>query len=161
MMGNLERSAPSRDVPIARQVINVISHRLAVEPDNIKDSFTFAGDLRADSLDIAELGMDIEDAFGLPTRWEEDMPGNFSASTTVGDVIAYIKKVKEAEQLKTIVDCTKSVVVEGLKAPTQPAADAMLKTAISGVTDTELLLELFKRKHLLERLKNEVFNRPE
>lgn len=169
-MINPERSAPRRDVPIARQVINVIADRLSVDPDSVKESLTLVGDLRADSLDVAELGMDIEDAFGLPTRWEEDMPGNFSASTTVGDVISYIKKEQEAQRVKTIIDWAKAAVVDLVRTPSQDTAESELdqelkqntgiKTAASAVTDTELLLELFKRKHLLERLKNDVFNRP-
>ena len=216
-MNEPERSAPSRDVPIARQVINVIADRMAIDPDGVKETFTFSGDLRADSLDVAELVMDFEDAFGLPRHWETELP-NSPVATTVGDVIAYITRKREPENVQKMLEHTKAEVAKGLQSPSQLITEAKLdydaarikevaldlagefwwhegikqlklrglnhhsgnetsdrattramlsyvydlfrlKPNINEVTDAAILLELFKRKHLLERLTNEVFNR--
>jgi len=77
--------------PLSRKVINVISYRISIEPDGITRDSSFIKDLKADSLDIAELMMDLEDAFGIKFPWHADIGGD-EAFQTVGNVISYIEK---------------------------------------------------------------------
>ncbi len=75
---------------IASKVIEVIAERLSKEPDGITEASNVIADLGADSLDIAEIMMDLEDAFGV--KVEEDTEG----LNTIGDIVKYIEgKVAE------------------------------------------------------------------
>lgn len=75
---------------IANKVIEVIAERLSKEPDGITEASNVIADLGADSLDIAEIMMDLEDAFGV--KVEEDTEG----LNTIGDIVKYIEgKVAE------------------------------------------------------------------
>lgn len=67
----------------------IIVDQLGVEEDAVKENATFVEDLSADSLDIVELVMAIEDEFGLeiPDQAAENI-------VTVQDVINYIKENK-------------------------------------------------------------------
>lgn len=67
----------------------IIVDQLGVEEDAVKEKATFVEDLSADSLDIVELVMAIEDEFGLeiPDQAAENI-------VTVQDVINYIKENK-------------------------------------------------------------------
>ena len=57
--------------------------------ENVKEEATFVDDLSADSLDIVELVMNIEEEF------EMEMPdGDADKIVTVGDVVEYIKEHK-------------------------------------------------------------------
>ena len=55
---------------IASKVIEVIAERLSKDADGITEASNVIADLGADSLDIAEIMMDLEDAFGV--KVEED-----------------------------------------------------------------------------------------
>lgn len=79
------------ELPLARKVINVIADRMAIDSDTIKMTSTFTGDLQADSLDLAEVTMDLEDAFGVKFPWNDEALVN-GAFTTVADAVAYIAK---------------------------------------------------------------------
>ena len=70
---------------IQKKVIGIISERLSKEPDKISVNSNVVADLGADSLDIAEIMMDLEDEFGI--KLEDD---NQDGPKTVGDIIRYI-----------------------------------------------------------------------
>lgn len=70
---------------IQKKVISIISERLSKEPDKISVNSNVVADLGADSLDIAEIMMDLEDEFGI--KLEDD---NQDGPKTVGDIIRYI-----------------------------------------------------------------------
>ncbi len=75
---------------IASKVIEVIAERLSKDADGITEASNVIADLGADSLDIAEIMMDLEDAFGV--KVEEDTEG----LNTIGDIVKYIEgKVAE------------------------------------------------------------------
>ena len=71
---------------ILEKVKEVIIEQLAVEEDAIKLETSFIDDLGADSLDIVELIMALEEEFDLQIPDSEA-----EKIATVGDVIEYIK----------------------------------------------------------------------
>ncbi len=74
---------------IFEKVKEVIIDRLAVEEDAIKMETSFIDDLGADSLDIVELIMALEQEFDLQIPDSEA-----EKIMTVGDVVEYIKNNK-------------------------------------------------------------------
>jgi acyl carrier protein len=77
---------------IEEKVIEIISQKLNLSKDQIKPEASFVDDLGADSLDLVELVMAMEEAFGMEVPDEEA-----EKLRTVKDVIEYIK-VKTGEQ---------------------------------------------------------------
>lgn len=63
----------------------VIVDQLNVEEDDVTEDATFVDDLGADSLDIVELVMALEESFGISIP-DEDAEN----IKTVGDAVAYI-----------------------------------------------------------------------
>ncbi len=68
------------------KVKDVIVDQLNVEEDDVTEDATFVDDLGADSLDIVELVMALEEAFGVSIP-DEDAEG----IKTVGDAVSYIQ----------------------------------------------------------------------
>jgi acyl carrier protein len=76
------------------QVKEIIVQELSVAEEKVKESSTFESDLRADSLDVVELVMELEEKFEIEIP-EED----FEQIKTVGDLVRYIEeKLAEREQ---------------------------------------------------------------
>jgi acyl carrier protein len=76
---------------IQERVKNIICDQLAVEAEKVTDTASFIDDLGADSLDIVELVMTMEEEFEL------DIPDEDAEKMkTVGDVVNYIKSKKGA-----------------------------------------------------------------
>lgn len=74
---------------IFEQVKDVIVEQLGVEREKIEESSTFIEDLAADSLDVVELIMNLEEKF------EIEIPDSDAEKiTNVKDVIDYIKERK-------------------------------------------------------------------
>lgn len=77
------------DAEILEKLKGIIVEQLGVEEDAVKPEATFVEDLSADSLDIVELVMAIEEEFEL------EIPDQAAESiVTVQDVIDYIKNNK-------------------------------------------------------------------
>ena len=74
-------------VNVAEQVKAIIIEKLGVDAAEVVETASFTNDLGADSLDIVELVMDFEKAFGIQIS-DEDAGDNIS---TVGDAIKYIE----------------------------------------------------------------------
>ena len=71
---------------IFEKVREIIVEQLGVEEDDVTMESSFIDDLGADSLDIVELIMALEEEFDL------EIPDNEAEKiTTVGDVVEYIK----------------------------------------------------------------------
>lgn len=68
------------------QVKRIIIERLQVEESEVTPEASFKDDLGADSLDVVELVMELEDEFDLEIS-DEDA----EKITTVGEVLDYIK----------------------------------------------------------------------
>lgn len=72
---------------VAEQVKALIVEKLGVDADEVVDTASFTNDLGADSLDIVELVMDFEKAFGIEIS-DDDAGDKIS---TVGEAIKYIE----------------------------------------------------------------------
>lgn len=70
---------------VADQVKQIIVEQLGVSPDDVKAESSFIDDLGADSLDIVELVMALEEEFKMEIPDEDAEKIN-----TVGDAIKYI-----------------------------------------------------------------------
>ena len=70
----------------------LISEQFGVEPDTITMETTFEDDLGADSLDIVELSMALEEEFGVSEMGEDEI----SSITTVGDLVHYLQNKLDA-----------------------------------------------------------------
>ncbi|MCL6627469.1 MULTISPECIES: acyl carrier protein [Alicyclobacillus] len=69
------------------RVKSIIVDRLGVDEDKVTLDATFKDDLQADSLDVVELIMELEDEFDLEISDEEA-----EKISTVGDVVTYIEQ---------------------------------------------------------------------
>jgi len=70
------------------KVIDIIVEQLSVEKDKVIPGASFVDDLGADSLDLVELIMAMEEAFGI------EIPDEVAEKiTTVQDAIDHVNKV--------------------------------------------------------------------
>ncbi len=78
------------DKSVETRVKEIIVEQLGVNPDEVKSDAKIVDDLGADSLDIVELVMALEEEFGseIPDEEAEKLQ-------TVGDVIRYIEDIKK------------------------------------------------------------------
>ena len=72
---------------IVKKVKEIIVDKLGVEESEVTESANFTNDLGADSLDVVELIMSVEDEFGLSIS-DEDAAN----LTTVGKIVEFIEK---------------------------------------------------------------------
>ncbi|MFO7941842.1 MAG: acyl carrier protein [Bacillota bacterium] len=70
---------------IAEKIAEMLVDQLGVSEDEIEESAEFAGDLGADSLDLVELIMSMEEEFDLDIP-DEDVEN----ITSVGDAVNYV-----------------------------------------------------------------------
>jgi acyl carrier protein len=73
-------------VSMEEQVKKIVAEKLSVEPDEVVPEASFVDDLGADSLDLVELIMAMEEAFDIEISDEEA-----EKLQTVQDSITYIK----------------------------------------------------------------------
>ena len=73
---------------VAAQVKQLVVEHLGVDEGKVTEHAKFVDDLGADSLDIVEFVMALEEAFGIEIS-DEDA----EKIQTVGDAIAYVEKV--------------------------------------------------------------------
>lgn len=73
---------------ILEKLIAIIADQFSVDADGVTVDTTFAGDLMADSVDIVELTMALEDEFELDEIGEEDV----SKIQTVGDLLKFLQQ---------------------------------------------------------------------
>jgi acyl carrier protein len=71
---------------VEKKVKEIVSEQLGKDANEVTDGASFIDDLGADSLDIVELVMAMEDEFGIEIPDEEA-----EKIKTVKDVIEYIK----------------------------------------------------------------------
>lgn len=71
---------------IEEKVIGIVSDQLDTPKEDISRASSFVDDLKADSLDVVELVMALEDEFDIKIPDED-----YDKIGTVGDVIEYIE----------------------------------------------------------------------
>jgi acyl carrier protein len=77
-------------MPVADKVKQIIVEQLGVDENQVEPNASFVDDLGADSLDIVELVMAFEEAFGL------DIPDEDAEKIkTVKDAVDYIESKKK------------------------------------------------------------------
>lgn len=70
-----------------KRVVKVVCEELGVTENEVEESSVFTDDLGADSLDVVELVMALEEEFSI------DIPDDDVANMkTVGDVVKYIEE---------------------------------------------------------------------
>lgn len=72
------------------KVKDIIVEKLGIDEDKVTKDASFKDDLGADSLDIAELVMELEDEFEMEIPDEEA-----EKIVTVGDALDYIDKLEK------------------------------------------------------------------
>ncbi len=73
-----------------QKVIEILAKQLRIEKSKISSSTNMASDLGADSLDLVEILMSLEEEFNISIP-DEAIP----SIVTVGDLVNYIEKAKK------------------------------------------------------------------
>lgn len=76
-----------------KEIAEIIAEQFGVDVDSITMETSFEDDLGADSIDIVELSMALEDAFDVGEMSEDDLT-NIS---TVGDLVQQIQARTEGD----------------------------------------------------------------
>ena len=71
----------------SEKIIGYESEQFGVDKDSLSRDTSFVDDLNADSLDVVELSMTIEDEFGIGEISEEDLKN----IKTIGDLVDYVE----------------------------------------------------------------------
>ena len=74
---------------VFESIRDLISEQFDVDAETITEETDFLADLDADSLDVVELAMGLEEVFGIPEIKEDEIRG----IRTVGDLVSYINGV--------------------------------------------------------------------
>ena len=69
------------------KLTELLAEQFSVEPESITMDTSFEDDLGADSVDLVELSMGLEEEFGIEEMSEEDV----AAIKTVGDLVHYLQ----------------------------------------------------------------------
>ncbi|MDR2346962.1 MAG: acyl carrier protein [Planctomycetaceae bacterium] len=78
---------------VVDELVKIIANRFGVEESTIKPETDILNDLGADSLEIAELLIEIEDKLSVSIDESE-----VQSLTTVADVINYVEKVTATKE---------------------------------------------------------------
>jgi len=77
---------------IKNKVTEIVVRQLGISADKVVEDASFTNDLGADSLDVVELVMAIEEKFEIEIT--DDVAGNIG---TVGEVVNYIQTLMEED----------------------------------------------------------------
>ena len=77
----------TEELPLEERVRELICEQLSAAPDEVTMDASFVNDLNADSLDMVELTMAIEENFGFEISEEQA-----ERLQTVGDAVAFIEQ---------------------------------------------------------------------
>jgi acyl carrier protein len=86
----LETGEPDRNA-IAAGMVRVLVKILKVRPEQIRLESSLTTDLRADSLDLAEIAAELEDEFHVKVAEEQ-----VHMIATVGEAIDYVRRLQQA-----------------------------------------------------------------
>lgn len=73
---------------IFERIQRLICEQFVVEPEAVTMDTAFVDDLGADSLDVVELTMALEEEFSLPEVSDEEL----KKIVTVGDLVEYVSR---------------------------------------------------------------------
>ena len=73
---------------VLEKIIKMVAEQFMVEESTVTENTAFVDDLSADSLDVVELTMALEEEFELPDTPEEELTG----IVTVGDLANYVSR---------------------------------------------------------------------
>lgn len=76
---------------VLEKILDMVAEQFLLERSEISADTAFVADLGADSLDVVELTMALEEEFSLPDTPEEEL----AEIVTIGDLAAYVSKVME------------------------------------------------------------------
>ncbi len=76
---------------VLEKVIRMVADQFMIDESEISADTLFVDDLGADSLDVVELTMALEEEFSLPETPEEELMNIH----TVGDLADYISRVNQ------------------------------------------------------------------
>lgn len=77
----------------SEKIIGYVSEQFGVDKDSLSRDTSFVDDLNADSLDVVELSMTIEDEFGIGEISEEDLKN----IKTIGDLVDYVEHARATD----------------------------------------------------------------
>ena len=78
---------------VLEKIIKIVAEQFMVDESEISAETSFTDDLGADSLDVVELTMALEESFSLPDTPENELMNIH----TVGDLAAYVSKVTQQD----------------------------------------------------------------
>ena len=76
---------------VLEQIIKMVAEQFMIDEDEISADTSFVDDLGADSLDVVELTMALEETFSLPDTPEDELTNIH----TVGDLADYVSRATQ------------------------------------------------------------------
>ena len=76
---------------VLEQIIKMVAEQFMIDENEITADTSFVDDLGADSLDVVELTMAMEETFSLPDTPEDELTN----IQTVGDLDDYVSRVTQ------------------------------------------------------------------
>jgi acyl carrier protein len=80
------------DATVPPKVRSILCEQLGLADPEVRREARLVDDFGADSLDIVEIAMDLEEAYRLPATTLEDHGADTWAGATVGDVLQTLEK---------------------------------------------------------------------
>lgn len=76
---------------VLEQIIKMVAEQFMIDENEISADTSFVDDLGADSLDVVELAMALEETFSLPDTPEDELTNIH----TVGDLADYVSRATQ------------------------------------------------------------------
>lgn len=76
------------EIMVFERIQKLICEQFVVDPETVTMETAFVDDLGADSLDVVELTMALEEEFSLPEVSDEEL----KKILTVGDLVEYVSR---------------------------------------------------------------------
>ena len=76
---------------VLEQIIKMVAEQFMIDENEITTDTSFVDDLGADSLDVVELTMALEETFSLPDTPEDELTNIH----TVGDLADYVSRATQ------------------------------------------------------------------
>ncbi len=76
---------------VLEQIIKMVAEQFMIDENEISADTSFVDDLGADSLDVVELTMALEETFSLPDTPEDEL----TKIHTVGDLADYVSRATQ------------------------------------------------------------------